>query len=204
MQKNSYYIINGITLYRLLAAPFLLFLIVTNQPDLFKWLLAISFFTDAIDGFLARRYKVVSVMGAKLDSIGDDLTVIVGIIGLFVFKRDFINQEFIWLLLLLVLFLIQVISAFVHYGTVTSFHTYLAKLAAISQGVFLILAFFIPEPIRILFYIAIAITALDLLEEIMLTFLLPEWKANVKGIYWVLKQKNNNLLLLLPGLVLSW
>jgi|SRR5688500_4173045 len=204
MQKSSYYIINGITLYRLLAAPFLLFLIVTNQPDLFKWLLAISFFTDAIDGFLARRYKVVSVMGAKLDSIGDDLTVIAGIIGLFVFKRDFINQEFIWLLLLLVLFIIQVISAFVHYGAITSFHTYLAKLAAISQGVFLILAFFIPEPIRILFYIAIAITALDLLEEIVLTFLLPEWKANVKGIYWVLKQKNNNLLLLLPGLLLSW
>jgi phosphatidylglycerophosphate synthase len=204
MQKSIYYIINGITLYRLLAAPFLLFLIVTNQPDLFKWLLAISFFTDAIDGFLARRYKVVSVMGAKLDSIGDDLTVIAGIIGLFVFKRDFINQEFIWLLLLLVLFIIQVISAFVHYGAITSFHTYLAKLAAISQGVFLILAFFVPEPIRILFYIAITITALDLLEEIVLTFLLPEWKANVKGIYWVLKQKNNNLLLLLPGLLLSW
>lgn len=204
MQKSSYYIINGITLYRLLAAPFLLFLIVTNQPDLFKWLLAISFFTDAIDGFLARRYKVVSVMGAKLDSIGDDFTVIAGIIGLFVFKRDFINQEFVWLLLLLVLFIIQVISAFVHYGAITSFHTYLAKLAAISQGVFLIPAFFVPEPIRILFYIAIAITALDLLEEIVLTFLLPEWKANVKGIYWVLEQKNNNLLLLLPGLLLSW
>lgn len=203
MQKSSYYIINGITLYRLLAAPFLLFLILINQPDLFKWLLALSFFTDAIDGYLARKYKVVSIMGAKLDSIGDDLTVVVGIIGLFVFKRDFINQEFIWLLFLLIIFLVQVISAFIRYGAITSFHTYLAKLAAVCQGVFLILAFFTPEPARILFYIAIVVTALDILEEIILTFLLAKWKANVKGIYWVLKQKNNQLLLL-PALVYNW
>ena len=200
MQKSSYFIVNGITLYRVLVAPLLLFLILTNRPEWFKWLLAISFFTDAIDGFLARKYKVVSVMGAKLDSIGDDLTVVAGVIGLFVFKGDFISQQYIWLLFLLSLFVIQVISAFTRYRAITSFHTYLAKLAAVFQGVFLILAFFTPEPILLLFYMAVAVTALDLLEEIVLTFMLPEWKANVKGIYWVLKQRNNTLLLLLPGL----
>lgn len=204
MQKKSYYIINGITLYRLIAAPFLLFLILTRQSDLFKWLLALSFFTDAIDGYLARKYKVVSVMGAKLDSLGDDLTVIVGVIGLFVLKPDFINTELIWLVAIFILFVIQVVSAFIRYGAVTSFHTYLAKLAAILQGFFLILAFFMPEPTRALFYIAVAITALDLVEEIILTFLLPKWKANVKGIYWVLKQKPKSLLFLLQGLIFMW
>ena len=204
MQKRSYYIINSITIYRLLAAPFLLFLIISRQPDLFKWLLAFSFFTDAIDGYLARRYKVVSVMGAKLDSLGDDLTVIVGIIGLFVFKPEFINQEFIWLLLIFILFIIQVIYAFIRYGKITSFHTWLAKLAAILQGSFLILAFFMPEPLRLLFYTAVAVTALDLVEEIALIFLLSKWKANVKGIYWVLKQKPETLLFLLQGLIFIW
>lgn len=204
MQKKSYYIINGITLYRLIAAPFLLFLILTRQSDLFKWLLALSFFTDAIDGYLARKYKVVSVMGAKLDSLGDDLTVIVGVIGLFVLKPDFIKTELMWLVAIFILFVIQVVSAFTRYGAVTSFHTYLAKLAAIIQGFFLILAFFMPEPLRVLFYIAVAITALDLVEEIILTFLLPKWQANVKGIYWVLKQKPNSLLFLLQGLIFMW
>jgi phosphatidylglycerophosphate synthase len=194
MKKNSYYIINGITLYRVIAAPFLLFLIITGQADLFKWLLAFSFFTDAIDGYLARKYKVVSVLGAKLDSIGDDLTVVAGVIGLFVLRPEFIKKELIWLVIIFILFLVQVISALVRFGAITSFHTYLAKLAAVCQGVFLILSFMI-EPSRVLFYIAITITALDLLEEIILTFLLPKWKANVKGIYWVLKQRSNNLLL---------
>jgi len=204
MHKKSYYIINGITLYRLISAPFLLFLILTRQSDLFKWLLAFSFFTDAIDGYLARKYKVVSVIGAKLDSLGDDLTVIVGVIGLFVLRPDFSSRELIWLVAIFILFIIQVVYAFIKYRAVTSFHTYLAKLAAILQGIFLILAFFMPEPLRILFYIAVGITALDLIEEIILTFLLPKWRANVKGIYWVLKQNPNSLLFLLHGLIFIW
>lgn len=204
MHKKSYYIINGITLYRLIAAPFLLFLILTRQSDLFKWLLAFSFFTDAIDGYLARKYKVVSLIGAKLDSLADDLTVIVAVIGLFVLRPDFASRELMWLVAIFILFVIQVVYAFIRYRAVTSFHTYLAKLAAILQGIFLILAFFVPEPIRILFYIAVGVTALDLIEEIILTFLLPKWRANVKGIYWVLKQTPKSLLFLSHGLIFIW
>lgn len=193
MQRTSYYIINGITLYRLVAAPFLLFLILNRQTDIFKWLLAFSFFTDAIDGFLARRYKVVSVMGAKLDSLGDDLTVIVGVIGLFVLRPEFIKKEYLWLVFIFILFLVQVISALIRYRAFSNFHTYLAKLAAILQGSFLILSFFLDEPIRLLFYIAVIVTALDLLEEIILTYLLARPKTDVRGIYWVLKQKSKGL-----------
>ncbi|MGN6292541.1 MAG: CDP-alcohol phosphatidyltransferase family protein [Chitinophagaceae bacterium] len=188
MHKTSYYIINTITLYRLIAAPLLLFLILYDQIFLFKWLLVFSFLTDAVDGILARRYKVVSAMGAKLDSLGDDLTVIAGIVGLFAFKPDFIYPELGWLIFLFILFLVETIAALNRYGKTTSFHTILAKIAAILQGSFLILAFFLPEPIRLLFYLAVAFTALDLLEEIVLIYLLPKWKANVKGIYWLLKQ----------------
>jgi cardiolipin synthase len=200
MKKNSYYIINGITLYRLVAAPFLLYLIFTGQSGLFKWLLGLSFFTDAIDGYLARKYKVTSIIGAKLDSIGDDLTVIVGMIGLFVLKPEFIKAEILWLVVIFILFLVQVISALIRYGAVTSYHTYLAKLAAVCQGVFLILSFFMAEPSRLLYYVAVVITALDLLEEIVLTFLLPKWKANVKGLYWVLKRRS--ALLVIPPFVI--
>ena len=189
MKKNSYYIINSITLYRLIAAPFLLFLVFTKEVNLFKWLLAFSFFTDAIDGHLARRYKVASIIGARLDSWSDDLTVIAGAIGLFVIKPEFIKKELIWFLLVFIVFLIQTISALVRYRKTTSFHTWLAKLAAILQGSFLIVSFFIPQPPLLLFYIAVAATTLQLIEEIVLIFLLPKWKADIKGIYWVLRQK---------------
>ncbi|HYD20610.1 MAG TPA: CDP-alcohol phosphatidyltransferase family protein, partial [Flavipsychrobacter sp.] len=87
------------------------------------------------------------------------------------------------------LFVSQIIMALVRYGKVSSFHTYLAKAAALLQGSFLILLFFLEEPPVILFYIATAVTALDLAEEMILVLLLPSWQADVKGLYWVLKEK---------------
>jgi len=187
--KQAWYIINGITLYRTIAAPFLLVLLFTKQYDIFKWLLAVSFFTDLIDGYLARKFKVTSILGTKLDSIGDDLTVLVGLIALFVLKLEFIKQHVIIFIILLVLFIVQTTYAFIRYREMTNFHTYLAKTAALLQGVFLILVFFTDDPILILFYAATFVTMLELTEEIILVNLLPQWKANVKGVYWVLKNK---------------
>ena len=189
MHKSSYYIINGITLYRLFAAPVLLLLIFYRQVEIFRWLLAFSFFTDAIDGFLARRYKVSSVLGARLDSLADDLTVIVAAIAVFLIKKDFVTQQILFFFILLGLYLLQTIMAFRKYGKVSNFHTYLAKAAAVFQGIFLILIFFLPEPPLALFYAAVIITIIDLIEEIILVLVLPKWEVNVKGIFWVMKRK---------------
>ncbi len=186
---QAWYIINGITLYRIIAAPFLLILLFTGQLGIFKWLLALSFFTDLIDGFLARKFKVASVLGTRLDSIGDDLTVLVAVIGLFVLKAGFIKEQKFMFIGMLVLFLIQVIYAFIRYGKMTGFHTWLAKTAALLQGVFLLLVFFTDQPFMPLFYAAAIITMLQLIEEIILVHLLPQWQTNVKGLYWVLKNR---------------
>ena len=187
--KQPWYIINGITLYRVIAAPFLLILLFTKHYDIFKWLLGVSFFTDLIDGYLARKFKVTSILGTRLDSIGDDLTVLVGLIALFVLKLEFIKRHVIIFIILLVLFLVQTTYAFIRYRKMTNFHTYLAKTAALLQGVFLILIFFSKEPSLILFYAATVVTMLELTEEIILVRMLPQWKANVKGVYWALKNK---------------
>lgn len=188
MQRTSYYIINAITAYRLVASFFLLFLVFTGQLDIFKWMLAISFFTDAIDGFLARKYKVSSLMGARLDSIADDLTVLVAIIGVFRLKPEFIQQELVLIIALLALLVIQTVMALIRYGKISSFHTYLAKLAALLQGSFLILLFFLPEPPLWLFYLASIVTLAELVEEIILVIILPKWEANVRNLFWVMKR----------------
>lgn len=188
-QHLSYYVINGITLYRIVTAPLLLVLLFLKQYDLFKWLLAVSFFTDLIDGFLARKYKVTSILGTKLDSIGDDLTVAVAVTGLFVIFPEFIRQQKWVFIILLALFIIQMVYAFTRYGKMTNFHTWLAKTAALLQGIFLLLTFFTGQPYLLLFYTAAIVTMLELIEEIILVYLLPEWKTNVRGLYWVLTRK---------------
>jgi CDP-diacylglycerol--glycerol-3-phosphate 3-phosphatidyltransferase len=189
MKHTSYYIINSITLYRLVAAPFLIYLIFTGQTGIFKWLLGISFFTDLIDGWLARKFKVTSILGTKLDSIADDLTVLAAVTGMIVLKNEFFRNHFIVILILLGLFAVQNIVAFIRYKKITSFHTYFAKLAAILQGTFFIFLFFLAEPLYILFYAAAVVTGIEILEEILLVYYLPEWRVNVKGLYWVMKAK---------------
>ncbi len=189
--KKSFYLINLITLYRLVAALVLVILIFNKKFDLFKWLLALSFFTDLIDGFLARKFKVSSILGSRLDSIADDSTVVAALIGLFVFKPDFIQEEMNFLLGLFVLFLFQNVIAIIKYRKMTSFHTYLAKISAVLQGVFFILIFLLPQPVYVLFYLAGLFTVLDLMEEIVLIIILPKWEADVKGLYFVWKRKSS-------------
>jgi phosphatidylglycerophosphate synthase len=190
MRPRPYYIINSITLYRLLAAPVLIFLVFSGNINMFKWLIAFSFFTDAIDGFLARKFKVVSRMGSKLDSIADDLTMTAGIFGVFLLKPYLVQQELFLIITMLVLLFIQMLLAFVRYRKMTSFHTYIAKVAAVLQACFLILLFFLPDIPFWLFYFAAAFTILDLIEEIILIFVLPGWKTDVKGLFWVLRSRS--------------
>lgn len=55
-----------------------------------------------------------------------------------------------------------------------------------AQGLFFIAIFFDLGLTSLLFYAASFITGVQLLEEIILVIVLPEWRANVRGLYWVL------------------
>lgn len=180
-------VINLITLYRTIAFPFLLIFIFTKQLEVFKWLLMISFLTDAVDGYLARTYQANSVLGAKLDSIGDDLTVLGALIGLAVFRMEFLVEQWIVIAIPLLLFVVQLIFSLFRYKKISSFHTYLAKSAAVLQGLFLCAIFLFEKPVYWLFYAAIIITTIELIEEIIIVILLPRWTTNVRGLFWVLK-----------------
>jgi len=187
MTKKSFYIVNTVTWWRVVMAPVLVVLAIVRLEDAFKWLLALSFLTDAIDGFLARKFHVTSRQGSRLDSLGDDLTVLAGIAGALIFRFDFVRQQLTIILLLGGLWLLQLILALVRYRRMTSFHTYIAKGAAVLQGLFLLSVFFFSSPPIWLFYIAAGATGLDLVEEIVMILMLKEWKADVKGLYDVLR-----------------
>jgi len=187
--RSHYYTVNAITLYRLLAAPMLLLLLLNGQLILFKWLLAVSFLTDAIDGYLARRYKVTSVFGSILDSVSDDLTIAVAIIGITFVNPQFLKNELLLVAVQVTLFIAQISFALVRYGKISSFHTYLAKFVTVFQGIFLVLFYWLSAPVYALFYFVSALTILDLVEEIILVIITPKWETDIKGLYWVIKKR---------------
>ena len=185
---KNFNIADWFSFYRIFAAPFLLFLIWYDQHLLFTWLLLISYLTDAIDGYLARKLKITSARGSQLDSIGDQTTLIIGLIGLFYFETNFIKTNFTLILIAFIPYIIQMVIAYSKYGKATAFHTYLAKLSAIMQSIFILWSLFL-SPEYSLFYIMIGIGLLETIEEIILIFMYDNWASDVKGIYWAQKDK---------------
>ena len=185
---KNYNIADWFSFYRIAAAPFLLLVLWLGNREIFTWLLLVSYCTDMIDGFLARRLKITSPRGSQLDSFGDQITFVVAIIGLLVYEFDFMKKHVIFILLVFLPYVFQMIIAFMKYGKATAFHTYLAKLSAIAQAIFILWLLFF-GPIYWLFYVMIALGLLETVEEIALIFMYDRWVAGVKGIYWALRDK---------------
>jgi len=185
---KNFNIADWFSFYRIAAVPLLLLLLILEERQLFTWFLLISYSTDMIDGFLARKLKISSARGSQLDSLGDQLTFTMGLLGLLIFEFNFIQDNYKLILVAIIPYLIQMIIAFKKYGKATAFHTYLAKISALVQGVFILWFLFFGE-VYWLFYVMIIIGVLETIEEITLIFLYDNWVDGVKGIYWALKDK---------------
>jgi len=185
---KNFNIADWFSFYRILAVPLLIALIWLGDRTLFTWFLLISYSTDVIDGFLARKLKISSARGSQLDSIGDQITLVVGLIGLLIFENEFIKTNYILILIAFLPYILQMLIAFYKYGKATAFHTYLAKSSAVLQGVFILFTLFF-APVYWLFYLMIIIGVLETIEEITLIYMYDKWVDDVKGVYWALKDK---------------
>jgi CDP-diacylglycerol--glycerol-3-phosphate 3-phosphatidyltransferase len=183
-------LVNAISFFRVLAFPVLIVLMIVGNLQAFKWLILASFLTDAIDGFLARKFKVISILGSRLDSLGDDLAVFASFLGVIVFRRDFLVDQWPLIALMWFLFFVQLGFAFARYQKPTSFHTYGAKLATVFQGLFLCSLFFMQGTLYSLFYATAVVTCLELIEETIMVGVLPSWRSDVRGLYWALKMRS--------------
>lgn len=74
---------NVLTLLRLAGVPLTLWLIGGPQADLLAVaVLAVSGFTDWLDGYLARRWRQISRLGQMLDPVVDRLYILAVLVGL--------------------------------------------------------------------------------------------------------------------------
>lgn len=185
---KNFNIADWFSFYRVIAAPFLVLFLWLDERQLFAWFLFVSYSTDAIDGYLARKLKITSPRGSQLDSFGDQITLVIGLIGLLIFENEFIRKNIIIIGVSFMPYIFQMTIAYYKYGKATAFHTYLAKLSAIIQSAFILYSLFF-YPNYTLFYIMIVFGVLETLEEIALIFMYDNWASDVKGIYWAFRDK---------------
>jgi cardiolipin synthase len=193
IKKGIFTIPNLITFYRLLVFPLILYFIIAEKESLYVIFMIVNLLTDAIDGYIARRFNMESELGARLDSMADNLTYLLFFLGIYVFKlEDFLPYKtslFIW-----IGFLLSTIAfSLIKFGRLPSFHLYMTKVGGYIHGAFFICLFtigFIPA----FYYFAIIWGIVGAVEHIAIQIVIPEMRSNVKGLYWVLRDKKSNTL----------
>ena len=179
---------NLITIYRLLVFPLILYFAITGKESLFAIFLVINLVTDAIDGFIARRFKMETEIGAKLDSFADNLTYLLVFIGIYVFKLEEFLPYKVSLLIYIGMLLLTVIFSLIKFGKFPSLHMYITKIGGYLQGAFFICLFTMGF-ITPFYYFVICWGILGAFESIAIQLTIPEMRSNVKGLYWVLKER---------------
>ena len=179
---------NILSLYRLFMFPVIFLMIILKLELAYAILVVISLNTDVWDGFIARRFNQKTAIGARIDSLADIGVYITAITGITVFKIDEIGSD-AWLYYIFVAsYVITHLSPLIKFGKIQSFHLWSIKLGGYLQGFFFILLFFAGY-IPVYFYVMVNISLLAFIESLTIQMLLPEMRSNVKGLYWVLKER---------------
>ncbi len=133
------YIPNTLTILRFLLIPVIVFYIFTGNYILAFVFFTISGLTDIADGFIARRFNLISNFGKLMDPLADKLTQIATLASLV-----FANIIPVWILLIVLLkeFIMICGASFLYGKDVVVYSRWYGKLATV------------------LFYIAIVISLL--------------------------------------------
>jgi phosphatidylglycerophosphate synthase len=171
---------NALSGLRLVLAPVLLWLAWTGRPTAFLVTLSVSLLSDLSDGWFARRFDQATHLGTLLDSYGDLATYTTVPLCAWWLWPDLIRREGVFAAAIVAAYLFPILLGYLKYGRLTAYHTYGAKLSAVVVGASAMVLFAGGPALP--FRIATCILVLAELEEIAITTLLPEWRANVPSL----------------------
>lgn len=179
---------NALSAIRILCAPVLLLLAITGYQVAFTWVLVVALLTDVADGWIARGFGLQSRLGARLDTVGDSLIWYAALAGLVAFQRDVLAMHAGLIGAVVCFWILESLLAWLRYRRLSSFHTYLSKAAGVLLSVWIGVLFVLGHQPWLL-GVAAALSILANLEEMLLIGLLPQWRSDVKGAWWVLRDR---------------
>lgn len=187
MPKN---IPNALSLIRLACVPALLWLAGSERPHGFLAVLVFAFLTDAVDGFIARRFDQKTPLGAKLDSCADAAIYLTLAGSVFRLWPEIVAHEKLYILFIVASVVAPALAGLLKFGTLTSYHTWLTKLAVVCTAV-TTLTLLLGGPAWP-FRLVSVLCLIAGLEEILITLYLPEAKSNIKSLWHVVHLCNQN------------
>lgn len=168
--------------------PFILYLVFTKNESLFSLFITISLVTDILDGLIARLFKMQTNIGVKLDSWADTGTYILAFTAIYMFRWNEVKNEWIIAAIFFTSWIMSYAIVFVKFKGLIGLHTYLFKLTGYLQGAFIVILFVFGYNVWLL-YLCLCVGIVACLEEIIIIMMIKQPMSNVKGLYWILKNK---------------
>lgn len=166
-------------LYRFLAGPALLWAAWHQYSAAFVGIFMLAVFSDIVDGMIARRLQVVTATLREADSRADLCLYLCVIVAIgWVYPR--VLMDFRLLLAgTIASQCLQWLTSVVKYGRLASYHSYSAKFWGISLAIATV-SLFAFDYAGLPFAATLLIGIAHNLEEVAMTFILPEWTFDVK------------------------
>lgn len=171
---------NLVSALRILIAPMLFALALLKLETGFLALLLFSAFTDVVDGMLARRLKMITPLGAHLDSIGDFAIYSTMAICAWILWPEITRRELLFYTMILCSFLLPAVVALIRFGRLTGYHTWAVKVAVAAT--FLAYVALYAEIASWPFVLASILCVIAGSEEILITLTLREERTDVRSI----------------------
>lgn len=153
------------------TAPLLVVAMAAGSRGWFFGLLCVAWLTDALDGWVARRFHAESERGRMLDSWGDYVTALLCVVGLTWLWPEIVAREWAWFATGVTAFFGIVLYGLVRYGRAPAYHTWMAKAVAVVMP--FALALLLAGGSAVPFRCAVFLQILGAIEEVAISILLP-------------------------------
>jgi len=172
---------NLISATRILIAPLLFAFAIQQMEVWFLGALIFSGLTDVIDGFLARRLKLTSALGAHLDSWGDFIIYLTMAVCAWILWPELTTEVLFHYTLILFSILLPAGIGLVKFGRLTGYHTWSVKLAVLVTfaGYILLYAGIAAWPFVLASWLCVIAGA----EEILITLVLRRERTDVRSLW---------------------
>lgn len=186
--KSFYSIPNLLSFYRIFTFPLVLYFALSQNELIYFILILIDLISDILDGFIARRFKLQTEFGARLDSFADIGMYILAFLGVVIFKASELDPYIFSLLVFFTVFAIPKIIGWIKFRRFPSLHLFSSKIGGYLQGFFFLHLFifgFSPG----FYYVMIICGILSFIEQIIIVLIVRDMRSNMKGLYWILNDK---------------
>lgn len=171
---------NAFSSLRILLVPAMLAFAWNDKYNAFLLCFLAALLTDALDGFLARRFHLRSRLGAVMDSWGDALAWLAFIAGSFRLWPEVYDRQAPWIAVALTAFLLPGLLGLIRYRRLAGFHTWGAKISMALMGVSVLPMF--GGLTALPFRMSTVVLALAAAEQCVIILWLPEPRGEVRSL----------------------